>query len=201
MPEPALQREPFPYMRLILASASPRRSELLRNAGFTFEVLPADVEESPRAGETAEEYTVRVARDKAAAAAAAAGDPSAVVIAADTEVVIDRRILGKPRDDADADRMLRLLSNAAHDVLTAVVIRAQGREQTEVVVTRVWFVGMSDGEIDWYVRSGEPRGKAGAYAMQGLGARFIDRIEGSWSNVVGLPIHTVHRMIAGLEYP
>lgn len=188
-------------MRLILASASPRRSELLRNAGFDFEVLPADVEESPRAGESAEDYTVRVARDKAGAAAADAGDPSAVVIAADTEVVVDYRILGKPQNDADAERMLRLLSNAAHDVLTAVVIRANGKELTDIVVTRVWFVGMTDAEIRWYVRSGEPRGKAGAYAIQGLGARFVDRIEGSWSNVVGLPIHTVHRMIASLEYP
>jgi septum formation protein len=185
-------------MRLILASASPRRSELLRNAGFSFDVLPADVEESPRANESAEEYTVRVARDKARAAVAAAGDPSAVVIAADTEVVIDRRILGKPQNDADADRMLRLLSNAAHDVLTAVVISARGRELTEVVTTRVWFVSMSDAEIEWYVQSGEPMGKAGAYAIQGLGARFIERIEGSWTNVVGLPIHAVHKMIAGM---
>jgi septum formation protein len=185
-------------MRLILASASPRRSELLRNAGFTFEVLPADVEETPRAGESAEQYTVRVARDKATSAVAAAGDPSAVVIAADTEVVIDQRILGKPQDDADAERMLRLLSAAAHDVLTAVAIRTQREDLTEVVVTRVWVVAMSDAEIKWYVRSGEPRGKAGAYAIQGVGARFIDRIEGSWSNVVGLPIHTVHRMLRRL---
>lgn len=186
-------------MRVILASASPRRLELLRNAGFSFEVRPADVEESPRAGEPAEAYTIRVARHKAQVAAAADGDPAAIVIAADTEVVIDRRILGKPRDDDDATRMLRLLSGAAHDVLTAVVIRARGEELTEVVVTRVWFAAMTDDEIDWYVRSGEPRGKAGAYAIQGLGARFIERIDGSWSNVVGLPIHTVHRLIAELD--
>ena len=183
-------------MRLILASASPRRSELLRQAGFTFDVLPADVEESPRAGESADAYTLRVARDKARAADAAAADRSATIIAADTEVVVAGAVLGKPADDADAVRMLRLLSGAAHDVLTAVVIRERGRELTEVVTTRVWFVPMSDSELQWYVQSGEPRGKAGAYAIQGLGARFIERIDGSWSNVVGLPIHAVHRMMA-----
>lgn len=185
-------------MRLVLASASPRRSELLRSAGFDFEVRPADVEESPHVGESADAYTIRVARDKGRQIASAAGDPSVAVIAADTEVVVDRRILGKPTDDADAAAMLRTLSASAHDVLTAVVISARGKELTEVVTTRVWFVSMSDDEVDWYVRSGEPRGKAGAYAIQGLGARFIERIDGSWSNVVGLPIHTVHRMLTRL---
>jgi septum formation protein len=186
-------------MRLILASASPRRFELLRSAGFGFEVLPADVEESPRDGESAEAYTVRVARDKARHATGVAGDPSAAVIAADTEVVADRRILGKPRDDDHAREILRGLSAAAHDVLTAVVICARGQEVSEVVTTRVWFAPMTDEEIDWYVRTGEPRGKAGAYAIQGLGARFIERIDGSWSNVVGLPIHAVHRMLAPFD--
>src|SRR5687768_16339192 len=126
-------------MRLILASASPRRAELLRNAGFDFEVLPADVEESPRAGEPAEGYTRRVALDKARAARARVADPTAAVIAADTEVVVADRILGKPSSDADAAAMLRLLSAAAHHVLTAVVISANGQELAEVVTTRVWF--------------------------------------------------------------
>jgi len=183
-------------MRLILASASPRRAELLRSAGFDFEVLSADVDEFPRAGESAEDYTVRVARDKARHAARACGDPAAAVIAADTEVVVGGRILGKPGDDAHAAEMLQALSSAAHDVLTAVVISVKGMELAEVVTTRVWFVAMTDEEIRWYVQSGEPRGKAGGYAIQGLGARFIDRIDGSWSNVVGLPIHTVHQMMA-----
>ena len=182
-------------MRLILASASPRRSELLRLAGFDFEVLPADVEESPRDGESADAYTRRVAADKARAAAARAMDPEAVVIAADTEVVVAGRIFGKPRDDADAAHMLRLLSASAHDVLTAVVISAHGEEFTEVVTTRVWFAPMVEEEIERYVRTGEPRGKAGAYAIQGYGARFIERIDGSWSSVVGLPLHTVHRLL------
>ena len=185
-------------MRLILASASPRRSELLRSAGFTFEVIPADVEESPGAGEPAETYTRRVALDKARYALARVSDRSATVIGADTEVVTGGRILGKPADDTDAAAMLRLLSAAAHDVLTAVVICANGRELIDVVTTRVWFVAMSDAEIDWYVRTGEPQGKAGAYAIQGHGARFIERIHGSWSNVVGLPLHTVHRMLGQL---
>jgi septum formation protein len=186
-------------MRLILASASPRRAELLRNAGFDFEVLPADVEESPRAGEPADAYTRRVAIDKARHARARTSDPSAAVIAADTEVVAAGRILGKPSGDRDAAKMLRLLSAAAHHVLTAVVISANGQELAEVVTTRVWFAPMSDEEIDWYVATGEPRGKAGGYAIQGHGARFIERIDGSWSNVVGLPIHTVHRMLARAE--
>lgn len=188
-------------MRLILASASPRRAELLRSAGFDFEILSADVDEFPRAGESAEAYTVRVALDKARHAARACGDPAAAVIAADTEVVVDGRVLGKPADDAHAAEMLQVLSDAAHDVLTAVVISVKGMELAEVVTTRVWFVAMTDEEIRWYVESGEPRGKAGGYAIQGLGARFIDRIDGSWSNVVGLPIHTVHQMMAKINGP
>ena len=183
-------------MRLILASASPRRAELLRSAGFDFEVLSADVDESPRAGESADAYTARVALDKARQTTRACGDPAAAVIAADTEVVVDGRVLGKPADDAHATEMLQALSATAHDVLTAVVISVNGMEFAEVVTTRVWFVAMSDEEIRWYVQSGEPRGKAGGYAIQGLGARFIDRIDGSWSNVVGLPLHTVHRLMA-----
>ena len=188
-------------MRLILASASPRRAELLRSAGFDFVVLAADVEEVPRTGESAEAYTVRVAVDKARHAARTHGDPTAAVIAADTEVVADGRVLGKPADDTHAVEMLRGLSAAAHDVLTAVVLSVKGVEYTEVVTTRVWFVSMTEEEIQWYVKSGEPRGKAGGYAIQGLGARFIDRIDGSWSNVVGLPIHTVHRLLAHATGP
>ena len=185
-------------MRLILASASPRRSELLRSAGFSIEVVPADVEESPRPEEPAATYTRRVALDKARSVRAAISDPLATVIAADTEVVVAGRILGKPAGDQDAAAMLRMLSAAAHDVLTAVVICSNDRELVEVVATRVWFANMSDDEIDWYVQTGEPHGKAGAYAIQGLGARFIERIDGSWSNVVGLPIHAVHRLLAQL---
>lgn len=189
-------------MHLILASASPRRSELLRSAGFTFDVMPADVDETPAAGESAADYTLRVARDKARAIAARLTTNDAVVLAADTEVALDCRIFGKPSDERDAGQMLRTLSGAVHDVLTAVVICANGREVSEVVETRVHVAPLSDEDIDWYVRSGEPMGKAGAYGIQGRGARFIDRIEGSWSNVVGLPVHAVHRLLVrvGRQY-
>ena len=180
---------------MILASASPRRSELLRSAGYDFDVVPADVEESPRPGESAEAYTLRVAGDKARHVAQQVGDPGALVLGADTEVVAGERILGKPSSDAHAAEMLRTLSGAAHEVLTAVVLCTRGEEISEVVNTRVWITPMTDQEIAWYIRSGEPRGKAGAYAIQGLGARYIERIEGSWSNVVGLPIHVVHRLM------
>ena len=185
-------------MRLILASASPRRSELLRSAGFDFDIRPADVEERPQKGESPETYTLRVATDKASEVAVGSTPSSTIVLAADTEVVVDGQILGKPVDDRHAAEMLRRLNARAHDVLTAVVVSANGQLMAEVVTTRVWFTRMSDDEVDWYVRSGEPRGKAGAYAIQGLGARFIERIDGSWSNVVGLPIHAVHRLLTQL---
>jgi len=117
------------------------------------------------------------------------------VLAADTVVVAGGEILGKPRDTGDAERMLRRLSGAVHDVLTAVVVRSASGETSEVVTTRVHFLRLTEAEIAWYVASGEPDGKAGAYAIQGRAARFIDRIEGSWSNVVGLPIATVYRLV------
>ena len=186
-------------MRLILASASPRRAELLTAAGYDFTVIPADVEESPGAGEPAAAYTLRVAGDKARHVARQYAQDDVAVIGADTEVVVDNRILGKPRDDTHATEMLRRLSGTAHDVLTAIVICGKTRELSEVVKTRVHFVPMTDEEIRWYVQSGEPRGKAGGYAIQGRGARFIERIEGSWANVVGLPVDAVHRLLKALS--
>jgi septum formation protein len=179
---------------LILASASPRRAELLTSAGFVFEVAPADVDETPAADEAPEPYALRVARDKAAAIASSAG-PDHVVLAADTVVAARGHILGKPADAADAARMLRLLSDGMHKVHTAVVVRRGLDERTELVTTRVRFAPLSEPEIAWYIASGEPDGKAGAYAIQGLGARFIEWIEGSWSNVVGLPIATAYRLL------
>jgi septum formation protein len=181
-------------MQLVLASASPRRAELLRTAGFTFEVRPADVDETPRAGEPPASYALRVARDKALAASDRVGD-DVWILAADTVVLVDGQILGKPSSSADARRMLSLLSGVVHEVLTAVVVRHGGSETSEVVSTRVRFTALGPAEIDWYVESGEPDGKAGAYAIQGLGSRFVDWIEGSWSNVVGLPVATVYRML------
>ncbi len=186
-------------MRLILASASPRRAELLTSAGYVFDVAPADVDETPEPGEASNAYALRVARAKARARAADSHSDGAVVLAADTVVVRDGQLLGKPRDEPDAERMLRLLSGGFHEVLTAVVVVHGGQELSEVVTTRVRVLPLSVDEIAWYIASGEPSGKAGAYAIQGLAARFIDRIEGSWSNVVGLPIATVSGLLKTLE--
>jgi septum formation protein len=187
-------------MRLILASASPRRAELLTSAGFTFEVAPADVDETLRPGEAPEAYALRVARDKAAAAADGCREPGSIVLAADTVVAASGRILGKPRNNDEATGMLRLLSGAEHDVHTAVVIRSAAGERSDLNTTRVRFLRLTEEEIRWYVASGEPDGKAGAYAIQGRAARFVDRIEGSWSNVVGLPISTVYRLLKEAAY-
>lgn len=186
-------------MTLILASASPRRAELLASAGFRFDVVPADVDETPWPGEVPEAYAMRIAREKAEAVFNRRRKSGNPVLAADTVVVSDGEILGKPNDSADARRMLRRLSNAAHDVHTAVVVRTPVGERAEVMTTRVRFRPLDDSEIDWYVASGEPDGKAGAYAIQGRAARFIDHIDGSWSNVVGLPIATVYRLLKELS--
>lgn len=185
-------------MRLILASASPRRAELLRSAGFTFDIDPADIEEAPAAGEAPAAYTLRVAQAKAAHVMRRHREPDTVVLAADTEVVLGRQILGKPEDPAHAARMLRSLAGRVHEVLTAVALRG-AREAAEVVTTRVWFTAMSEAEIAAYAASGEPMGKAGAYAVQGRGARFVERIDGSWSGVVGLPLATVHRLLSEVQ--
>jgi len=186
-------------MTLVLASASPRRAELLTTAGFTFRVVPADVDETPRPDELPEAYAVRVARDKADTVFRRCRESGVVVLAADTVVAIHAKILGKPNDSGDARRMLGLLSAAVHDVHTGVAVRTSAAERAEVVTTRVRFRPLDPEEIEWYVASGEPDGKAGAYAIQGRAARFIDRIEGSWSNVVGLPIADVYRVLKELS--
>jgi septum formation protein len=179
---------------LVLASSSPRRADLLTAAGFRFIVVPADVDETARAQETPEAYASRVATDKAARVARDLPAPT-VVLAADTVVVAGGRLMGKPRTAEEAASMLGDLSGREHDVHTAVVVQCGARRLDEVATTRVRFVRMSPEDIAWYVRSGEPFGKAGAYGIQGRAARFIDRIEGSWSNVVGLPLATVHRLL------
>ena len=185
-------------MRLVLASASPRRAELLTTAGFTFDVEPVDVDETPEPDEAAIDYVLRVARDKAAAWRRLREDGTpACVLAADTVVVAGGRILGKPAHADQAREMLTLLSGTTHLVHTAVVVRVADAEVAEVVTTRVRFVDLSGSEIAWYLGTGEADGKAGAYAIQGRASRFVDRIEGSWSNVVGLPVATVYRMLAG----
>ncbi len=181
---------------LILASASPRRAELLSAAGIPFTVRPVDVDEQPREGERPREYVLRVARDKARACP---GPPDAVVLGADTAVIAAGEILGKPVDAADAARMLRLLSGRAHLVLTGVVLRCREREAAAVESTAVTLAPLTEEDIAWYVGTGESSDKAGAYAVQGLASRFVDRIDGSYSNVVGLPVTTVCRLLAALD--
>ena len=179
---------------MILASASPRRADLLAAAGFAFDVVRVDVDEGILPAERAHDYVSRLADAKSLAASRP--DLSArPILAADTAVVIDGRILGKPADDSQAADMLRLLSGRWHEVLTGVAVRLGDRRVRAVESTVVRFVEMSADDIRWYVGTGEPRGKAGGYGVQGLGARFIDRIEGSYSNVVGLPIASVCRLL------
>jgi septum formation protein len=184
--------------QLILASASPRRAELLASAGFAFTIEPADVDETLHEGEAPADYVLRVARAKARAVAVRRGTSGAPILAADTTVVVDGEILAKPDDEADAVRMLKRLAGRVHEVLTGVVVVSAGRELAEVVLTRVSLVPLTMDDITWYVGTGEPVGKAGAYGIQGRAARFVDWIEGSWSNVVGLPVATVDRMLKSL---
>jgi septum formation protein len=195
----------IPIVRLILASASPRRAELLRAAGFEFETIVADVDERVRADETPARYVRRLAAEKSAAASSVvsgfsrtlAGPPKGghYIIAADTTVVVDGQILGKPEDDADAARMLRALAGRTHEVMTGVSVRRNAFEVGRVETTTVFFAPMSDADVAWYVASGEGRDKAGGYAIQGLASRFIPRIEGSYSNVVGLPVAAVVELL------
>jgi septum formation protein len=183
--------------RLTLASASPRRAEILRSVGWPFEVLPAHIDESREEGERADAYVERIALAKAEAAAARS--PGSLVVGADTVVLIDDQILGKPKDDGDANRMLRLLNGRRHQVLTGVALVDDITGQSKVAheVTDVTFAEMSDEEINWYVATGEPMDKAGAYAIQGHGALFIKEIRGDYFNVVGLPVRLLYRLIGG----
>jgi septum formation protein len=183
-------REPGP---IILASRSPRRAELLAAAGIAFEVLAADVDETPHPNEAPAAYVERLAIDKARAVLALR--PTARVLGADTTVTIGGEILGKPTDADDAARMLRMLSGRVHEVHTGVSLISARGVQSGVDTTRVWFAAMTDEDISWYVATGEPVDRAGAYAIQGLASRFIPRIEGSYSNVVGLPVAMVSSIL------
>ncbi len=182
---------------LILASASPRRSELLRNAAIPFTVDPAHVQEEPHAHETPLDYAQRLAWDKALAVFARY--PGDVVLGADTVVVVDQHLLEKPVDGDDAARMLRLLSGRPHQVITGACVVAEGFERTEAELTQVHFSRLSDEEIAEYVRSGEPMDKAGGYGIQGIASRWIGRVEGCYFNVVGLPVERVYRMLRAAE--
>jgi len=185
--------------RLILASGSPRRRELLAHLGVPFEVAPADVDEAWRSGEPAEDLVRRLAVEKAQAVAANAGD-DVVVLAADTVVVLDGDVLGKPSDADDAAAMLARLAGRLHVVLTGVAVaRAAGGAagiDVEVVATEVFFDALTPEDIAWYVATGEPLDKAGAYGIQGVGGTFVASIRGSFDNVVGLPMAVARRMLA-----
>lgn len=179
--------------KLILASSSPRRKELLDAVGWPYEAIVAGIDESVRANEAPADYVQRLARSKAEAVAARL--ESGLVLGADTTVVIDNQILGQPVDDDDARRMLNLLSGRWHEVLTGVAaIRIGSETRVAHESTRVRFAEMSAREIDWYVATGEARGKAGAYGIQGAAGLFIEQIEGDYFNIVGLPIRLVYEL-------
>lgn len=179
---------------LILASSSPRRQELLREAGIAFEVHPAHINEDQHPGEPPLDYACRLAREKAEVVAQRY--PQRSVLGADTIVIVDQEVLGKPRDPADAARMLRRLSGRSHNVTTAVcLILPSGDAETRSCTTQVFFRTIAENEIQQYVAGGEPMDKAGAYAIQGGASRWTNRIEGEYSNVVGLPLSLVTEML------
>ena len=178
---------------LVLASASPRRQELLRNANIPFEVQPAHIDEDPLPNELAKACAERLAREKAQAIAQKR--PNDAVLGADTVVVIDNQILNKPADAPDAARMLRLLSGRTHQVITGICLAVRGQSEVASETTAVTMSEISEEEIAAYVATGEPMDKAGAYAIQGIASRWIPRIEGDYSNVVGLPVARVFEML------
>jgi septum formation protein len=189
----------IPLERLILASRSPRRAEILRAAGWPFDAVAADIDESLREDEDAVSYVKRLALTKAQTVAA--NFTEGHVLGADTTVVVDGELLGQPLDDEDARRMLRLLSGKWHEVLTGVALLRAGTEALALVdheTTRVRFAEMSDQEIDLYVSTGEPRGKAGAYGIQGPAALFVEEIAGDYFNIVGLPVRLVYELVRRL---
>ena len=188
-------RKQMQLEKLILASRSPRRAEILNAVGWPFEAVAADIDESVRAGEDAVSYVKRLALTKAQTVARKSS--GGLVLGADTTVVVGGELLGQPLDDDDARRMLKLLSGRWHEVLTGVAL-VRGDQDAQPLVeyetTRVRFAEMSVAEIDWYVATGEPRGKAGAYGIQGHAALFVEEIAGDYFNIVGLPLRLVYEM-------
>jgi septum formation protein len=174
--------------RVILASGSPRRREFLHGLDLTFEVIPADIDETPLTGESPGDYVSRLCASKATHVAKSLSDPAALIIAADTTVTFDGRILEKPTDDADGIAMLRALSGRTHKTLTGVAVSYSGRTKHALVSTDVEFAALSDADIAWYVGTGEGRDKAGGYGLQGRASVFIKRLNGSVTNVIGLPL-------------
>ncbi len=184
---------------LVLASASPRRHELLSRLGLEFVAFPADVDETPLPGESPARHALRVAKEKTGVVAACR--PDHVVLGADTIVVLAGAILGKPKDRDVARRMLRSLRGRVHTVLTALAVSVGGREASGLAHARVTFAPFSDDLLEWYLATGEPADKAGAYAVQGRGAVLVERVEGNVETVVGLPLARLPRLFAdvGLE--
>jgi septum formation protein len=191
-------------LRIILASSSPRRAEILREAGIVFEISPTQIDESPLPGENARSMVLRLAEAKAREAAAQldAGSGEYIVIGADTTVELDGEILGKPRDSAQAREMLAMLSGRTHHVLTGIFLLRLPGNATRAAVenSAVKFAPLSENEIDAYAATGEPLGKAGAYAIQGLAGRFIPKIEGCYFNVVGLPLARLYGLLRELGW-
>lgn len=185
---------------LILASASPRRAELLAQIGVRFTVAVSDIDETPLAGEAPADYVSRMARGKAGAVAAGA-DAGQVVLAADTTVVIDGDVLGKPRDHLDGLAMLARLSGRTHEVMTAVCLQCGDEQSEALVTTRVTFITLDRELCEAYLATGEPADKAGAYGIQGLGAVLVESIDGSYSNVVGLPLAETWRLLTEWDLP
>jgi nucleoside triphosphate pyrophosphatase len=187
--------------RLVLASKSPRRAEILQAVGWEFEAVAANIDETRMESEDAVSYVKRLAQAKAETVAARISNRG-LVLGADTVVVSDGEILGQPKDDDDSRRMLKLLSGKWHEVLTGIALVRGGNAPRILVkhqATRVRFSEMSADEIDWYVSTGEPNGKAGAYAIQGRGALFIKEIQGDYFNVVGLPLRLVYELLARFD--
>lgn len=191
-------------MKIVLASASPRRAEILRNAGLPFEILPGSIDETPLPAEPAHKYVLRLAREKSSAAARTLGETSeqALIVAADTTVAIGKEILGKPTSPEDARRMLRLLAGHTHEVLTGLSVTTTpgAAEISRVETTRVTFLPLTDEDISYYISTGEPFDKAGAYGIQGIGGRYVERIEGCYFNVMGLPLSWLWRALRELGW-
>jgi septum formation protein len=185
-------------VQLILASASPRRQILLQQAGIVFRKQVAEIDETPLDNEAAEDYVMRLALEKARAVRQHSDTGGLPVLGADTAVVVDGRLLGKPESLAHAREMLELLSGREHQVMTAVAL-VREREAVQLSMSRVWFRPLSEKEIDAYWRTGEPQDKAGAYAIQGVGAIFIERLEGSYTGVMGLPLYETGQLLQDFD--
>ncbi|WP_112478508.1 Maf family protein [Vibrio variabilis] len=180
--------------RVVLASTSPRRRELLTQLGYEFSIVSPDIEEQQQESEAPEEYVARLSLEKAQAGLALS-DQSSVVVGSDTVVVLDGHVLEKPHDFDHANRMLSAMSGQKHQVLTAVSVVSELKQASVVVTTDVWFKTLSQQEIERYWQSGEPKDKAGSYGIQGLGGRFVTRIEGSYYAVVGLPLYETDQLL------